>query len=68
MHDVMRDPVSTIDGQTYGRAAIEEWLRGNDTSPLTGAVLEMKRLIPNHALRSVAQGFLREQPEHAAEG
>jgi hypothetical protein len=32
----MEDPVSTLDGHTYERASIEEWLRANDTSPSTG--------------------------------
>eukprot|EP00041_Stephanoeca_diplocostata_P001338 m.19599 g.19599 ORF g.19599 m.19599 type:complete len:54 (-) comp11893_c1_seq1:298-459(-) len=39
-HDIMIDPVSTTDGQSYERTAITKWLRENDTSPATGAVLE----------------------------
>lgn len=51
------DPVSTIDGQTYERSAIEEWFsRGNDTSPATGQHLSSKRLIPNLALKQLIQG------------
>ena len=49
--DIMRDPVSTADGQTYERAAIESWLERSDTSPATGAQLPSKTLIPNIALR-----------------
>ena len=45
--ELMRDPVSTLDGQTYERAAIEAWLAEHDTSPLTGEKLSSKVLIPN---------------------
>jgi len=33
--EIMTDPVSTLDGFTYERKAITEWLRTKDTSPLT---------------------------------
>ncbi len=45
------DPVITVDGHTYERAAIETWLIDHDTSPLTGLQLPHKHLIPNFALR-----------------
>ena len=50
-YEVMKDPVSTEDGQTYERTAIEAWLERNDTSPLTNAMLRSKALIPNVVLR-----------------
>ena len=53
--EIMTDPVSTLDGFTYERAAITEWLRTNDTSPSTGAKLESKRLIPNVMVRCLLQ-------------
>jgi hypothetical protein len=55
--EIMTDPVSTLDGFTYERAAITEWLRTKDTSPSTGAKLESKTLIPNLSLRSMIRGF-----------
>ena len=55
--EIMTDPVSTLDGFIYERAAITEWLRTKDTSPKTGAKLESKALIPNHTLRSVIRAF-----------
>ena len=55
---VMIDPVSTLDGFIYERAAITEWLRTKDTSPKTGATLESKALIPIHSLRSVIRRFV----------
>ena len=55
--EIMTDPVSTLDGFTYERAAITEWLCTKDTSPKTGATLESKALIPNHSLRSMIRAF-----------
>ena len=48
-------PVSTCDGHTYEKAAIERWLRSKRTSPLTGAPLRSLVLIPNHALRNLIE-------------
>ena len=55
--EIMTDPVSTLDGFTYEREAITEWLRTKDTSPKTGATLESKTLIPNHLVRSMILAF-----------
>ena len=37
--------------------AILEWLRTKDTSPVTGAALESKSVIPNLSLRSMIRAF-----------
>ena len=55
--EIMTDPVCTMDGFTYERAAITEWLRTNSTSPSTGALLESTTLIPNHLVRSMLRAF-----------
>ncbi|KAL3144209.1 hypothetical protein ABBQ32_003989 [Trebouxia sp. C0010 RCD-2024] len=44
---VLQDPVILADGHTYERNAVEEWLQLRDTSPVTGAVLPHKRMLPN---------------------
>ena len=54
-HDVMVDPVIDPEGNSYERTAIELWLRSQDTSPLTGATLASKQLIPQFTLRSLIQ-------------
>ena len=54
----MTDPVSTLDGFTYEREAISDWLRTKDTSPSTGATLENKMVIPNLSLRSMIRSFV----------
>ena len=52
-HAPMRDPVLAADGYSYERDAIETWLgRGRLTSPVTGAEIPYRNVIPNHALRS----------------
>lgn len=49
----MTDPVVTVDGHTYERAAIAQWFGGgNRTSPKTGLALTSQTLVPNQALRS----------------
>ena len=53
----MTDPVCTADGFTYEREAISEWLHTKDTSPVTGATLESKTLIPNHLVRCLLRAF-----------
>ncbi len=58
--DLYDDPVSTCDGQTYSRTAIEVWLTKNNTSPVTNLPLENKKLIPNFAIASLVANFFPE--------
>lgn len=53
--EVMKDPVIAGDGHSYEREAIERWLVGHRTSPLTGRVIQNSQLIPNHRLRVLIQ-------------
>ena len=55
--DRMTDPVTCMDGHTYERKGIERWLEDHDTSPLTGAKLPSKMLIPNHSLRHAIEEY-----------
>lgn len=55
---IFMDPVTTEVGNTYERASIERWLAsGKRTDPLTNAVLEDTRLVPNNLLRSQIQAW-----------
>ena len=45
---LMSDPVLAMDGHTYERAAIEDWLRRSRDSPRTGVALASDLLVPNH--------------------
>ncbi len=53
--EIFRDPVSTLDGHCYERAAIENWLMRNNTSPVTGAILQDKTLVPAITLRKAIE-------------
>lgn len=56
--ELLKDPVTTVDGHTYERAAIKQWFDdGNRTSPLTGAQLLTTHLRPNHLLRSMIESL-----------
>ena len=52
----------TGDGHTYSRAEIEQWFREHNTSPLTGANLRTKELLPNHAMRKAIEEARDQQP------
>ena len=58
--EVMSDPVCLSDGFTYERAAIAQWLETHNTSPKTGAPLELKALFPNTSLRITIRKFVEE--------
>jgi hypothetical protein len=46
-----------MDGHTYERSAIEQWLETHNTSPATGLELNSKQLVPCHRLRSLIREF-----------
>ena len=41
----------------YDRAPIEAWLRKHNTSPVTGAEMRTKRLVPNYPMRIQIQQY-----------
>ena len=43
----IQDPVKTLHGQIYERAAIEDWLKSKSTDPMTGETLKIKALFPD---------------------
>ena len=49
--ELMVDPVIAVDGNTYERQEITQWLASNDTSPKTNLPLEHKTTIPNLAVK-----------------
>jgi hypothetical protein len=48
---IMGDPVSTCDGHSFDRSTVQEWLEAHTTSPLTGAELATRIVVPHLALR-----------------
>jgi hypothetical protein len=55
------DPVTTSDGHTYSRSAIENWLKDHNTSPATNLQLQNKKLTPNFAIASLLSGCFPEE-------
>ena len=50
----MKDPVMTTAGNSYERSSITEWLKENNTDPVTNVIIR-KKLIPNHSLRKLIE-------------
>ena len=49
----MIEPVLTLDGHSYEKKVINEWLKKQKTSPKTGLALSSEVLIPNMVLKNV---------------
>lgn len=56
--EVMRDPVIAVDGHTYERAAIEQWIRQKQESPVTRQPLVSATLIPNITVRHLITQYV----------
>jgi hypothetical protein len=48
--------VLVCDGYSYDKEAIKEWLTKNNTSPVTGKILESKEYIENFLLQAIING------------
>ena len=59
--DIMDQPAVAADGNSYERAAIQQWLQTRTTSPLTNVVLHSNELVPNIALRDAIEEWLIQQ-------
>ena len=56
----MRDPVVTVDGESYELVAITAWLKQHGAvSPRTGHPLPSVDLLPNHILRFQADRYVK---------
>lgn len=56
--EVMHDPVTTKNGQSYDKSTILEHLRRSETDPLTRQPLRHADLRPNLALKQACEEFL----------
>lgn len=60
---MMRDPVVTVDGESYERTAITAWLvQHGAVSPRTGCHLPSADLLPNLILRCHADRYAMLSP------
>ena len=60
-HQLMKDPVIDLDGHTYERSAISDFIEKNGISPITSQPLSLNDLIPNLALRKTIEEYLKNQ-------
>ncbi|EIE22085.1 hypothetical protein COCSUDRAFT_48053 [Coccomyxa subellipsoidea C-169] len=61
----LRDPVAAADGFTYERASIEEHLRADQTSPVTGNALSSTALFPSALATSLLERLADVDPAAA---
>ena len=57
--DIMKNPVTTVDGHIYDEKAILTWFEHKNTSPLTGLPLPSKTLVRHSELKKEIDAFLR---------
>ncbi len=57
-HEIMKEPVTTVDGFTYEKEFIEKWFQKSYKSPLTGLRLKSKQLNPNIELKNEIINFI----------
>lgn len=67
-NDIMRRPVVAADGHSYDERGIMKWLMTRDTSPLTGAQLPHKSLIPNISLYQLIDGLININADAESDG
>lgn len=54
---LMHDPVQTPEGYLFERAALEDWLAGSLTNPLTGQPLAMSQCVPATNVANLIHGY-----------
>mmetsp|Transcript_51397 Transcript_51397/g.116557 ORF Transcript_51397/g.116557 Transcript_51397/m.116557 type:complete len:308 (+) Transcript_51397:72-995(+) len=60
--EIMNDPVATVDGQVYERAAIEYWLRFHGRSPMTNVRLANRSVVPQPPLKRAIDEYCGMMP------
>ena len=56
--EIMKDPVTSPDGNTYEKEAILKWLENHNTEPQTRNILYANYLVPNRALKDLYEKFI----------
>ena len=60
----MNEPVATVDGNVYEKAAIRNWFRrGNRTSPKTDMILPAITTVAERALQRAIEEYRLQRPE-----
>lgn len=58
---IMTDPVIDIDGNSFEKSAITEWILKNGTSPITRRNMTIENLVPNRALKDAIEAAVFEK-------
>ena len=56
--NIMKDPYSDMDGNSYEKEAIFKWIIENGNSPITRNPMTIDNLIPNRALKEAIENYL----------
>jgi len=56
--EIMKEPVSDNEGNSYEKISIEKWLSRNNTSPISRRPLYIRDLRPNIALKNLISSFV----------
>ena len=64
---IFYNPVTLEDGHTYEQREIEEWLKYNNTSPITRAKLKYKEFNINFAIKQIVENYLLNNEEKKIE-
>jgi len=59
-YQIMTDPVITPYGISYDRESIEKWLINNKIDPIAHKKLNKNMLIPNYALKSLIEEYIKD--------
>ena len=59
----MQEPVTAMDGHSYERAAIQQWMKRRVTSPLTNKPLGTCALTPNLTLQRAIADYVEKRPQ-----
>ena len=66
--DTMTDPVLTLDGHSYERNAIMQWLKRHSTSPRSNTELASRALFENTHIRLLAERLAMADPNTKGPG
>jgi len=61
-HEIFNDPVVAEDGHLYERSAIDEWLTGNESSPITREPIGNK-LVESYTIKNIIEAMLIQNPK-----
>uniref|UniRef100_A0A6B2LRJ2 U-box domain-containing protein n=1 Tax=Arcella intermedia TaxID=1963864 RepID=A0A6B2LRJ2_9EUKA len=59
---IMEDPVIAVDGHSYEREAIIQWIKQRPDSPISRVPLSIEQLKPNNELKAQIMAWKKDNP------